>query len=159
MKPITIALSSLVLAVLSSGCHRSRSYEAQVEIERMTVARKDEAGKPLIVDIEISYAECPGEQLEVIRSGAEFADCMSKAKVGDKVPAKIKQRWDPEGYWRYDVIELAGCPRTLDPHDEGSFTSIRECEDWTVNGAVVGFQCNVAPQKTLIKKCPWFAKH
>jgi hypothetical protein len=36
---------------------------------------------------------------------------------------------------------------------------IRECEDWSVNGAVVGFKCNVAPQKSLLKSCPWFAKH
>jgi hypothetical protein len=46
-----------------------------------------------------------------------------------------------------------------DANDEAGYTMVRECEDWTVNGSKVGFQCNIAPKKALLKACPWFAKH
>jgi hypothetical protein len=158
MNPAKLAFSVLGLVSLSA-CHRSKSYEANVDVDRMSVVRRDEAGTPMVTDLELSYRDCPGDQLEVIRGGQEFSQCVSKYKIGDKLKIKVQHRWDKEGHYRWDVVDVGGCKRTIDPDDEASYAMIRECEDWSVNGAVVGFKCNVAPQKSLLKSCPWFAKH
>lgn len=154
---LVAALFASVLPVF--GCHQSKQYEATVEVTRLTVLRKDEAGNPLSSDLELSYAECPGTQTEVIRGGKEFSACLApKAKVGDKLKVKVEHHWDPEGFYDYDVYEVQGCPRPPDPNDEASYKVTRECADWTVNGARVGFQCNYQKRKDLTKKCPWFKK-
>lgn len=154
-------LAAFVLVSLASlaACHRPRKYEATVQLERMRVVRRDETGRPLTIDVELSYFECPGDQVEVVRGGAEFAECLGEYHVGDKVKAQIEQRWHPDGHYKWHVLDVGGCARPLDANDEASYTMIRECEDWKENGATVGFHCNVAPQKTLLKKCPWFSKH
>lgn len=153
------AFASIAIAALAACHHRPKKYEATVQLERMRVVRKNEAGKPLTLDVELSYFECPGDQDEVIRGGEGFAACMTKHKIGDKLKVKIEHRWSPEGHYRWDVLQVGDCERTIDPADEASYAMIRECEDWKANGVAVGFQCNVSPQKTLVKKCPWFAKH
>lgn len=154
---LAFAIASLLPV---AGCHRTKHYEATVEVTRMTAVRKDEMGAPLTMDVEISYVECPGTQIEVMRGGKEFAACIQqKAKVGDKVNVKIDHRWDPEGHYAFSVTEVQGCPRPPDPNDEASYKLVRECSDWTVNGTRVGFQCNYQNKKELNKKCPWFFKH
>ena len=147
-----LALSALPLA----GCHRSKHYEATVEVTRVAVIRTDESGDPITLDVEFTYPECPGAQSEVIRGGDEFSDCAKNLKVGEKVPVKLLHKWDPEGFYDYDVYELNGCKRPPDPEDEASFKMVRDCQDWKVNGAVVGFQCNYSDKRELKKKCPWF---
>jgi hypothetical protein len=142
-----------------AGCHKSKQYEASVEITRLSPIRKDETGAVLTSDAEFSYVECPGTQIEVIRGGKDFSACMQKFKVGQKVKIKLEHRWDPEGHYDYDVFDVQGCARPPDPNDEASYKLVRDCSDWTVNGAAVGFQCQYANKKELNKKCPWFQKH
>ena len=152
-----VLVTALALSALAAaGCHRSKQYEATVEVTRIAVIRTDEAGDPLTLDVEFTYPECPGSQSEVIRGGDEFSDCAKSLKVGEKVTAKLVHKWDPEGFYDYDVYELNGCKRPPDPEDEASFKMVRDCKDWMVNGAAVGFQCNYANKKELKKKCPWF---
>jgi hypothetical protein len=152
-------LALAVAALPLVGCHRSKQYEAQVEVTRLTAIRKDEQGNPLTADLEISYVECPGTQIEVLRGGKDFASCIAqKMKVGDKVKVKLEHHWDSEGHYDYDVYEVQGCPRPPDPNDEASYKMVRECNDWNVNGTRVGFQCNYQDKKDLNKKCPWFMK-
>jgi hypothetical protein len=142
------------------GCHqRPKTYEPEVWVTRVSVVRKDESGKPITIDVELDYPPCPGEQKEVVRGNADFAACVSKFKVGDRTKAKVVHSWDPGGYYRWDVVDVGGCAREPEPFDEASFAMIRECEDWIVNGATVGFKCNIAPEKKLLKACPWFARH
>ena len=156
-----LVVMALVVGSLpfASGCHRSKEYEANVEITRTMVLRKDEAGAPTNSDAEFSYIECPGTQIEIIRGGKEFSECMKKYKVGDKVKVKLTHAWDPEGHWDYDVHELGGCKRPPDPNDEASYKMVRDCADWNVNGVRVGFECKYADKVELTKKCPWFKKH
>lgn len=150
----------LAAAAVVVGCHKPKTYETTVEIMRVSTVRKDEQGHPLSMDVEISYAECPGMQTEVFRGGKEFAECLhGKVKVGDKVKVTVQHSWDPEGYYDYDVLEMAGCKRQPDPNDEASYKVVRECSDWVVNGTRVGFQCDYGNRKELSKKCPWFAKN
>jgi len=152
-------VAMLVLGMVL-GCHRSKQFEANVEITRVSVIRKDEQGTALTTDVEFSYFECPGTQIEVIRGGKEFSACVAqKVKLGEKVKVKIDHHWDPEGVYDYDVYDVQGCPRPPDPNDEASYKMVRECGDWNVNGTRVGFQCLYTEKKELNKKCPWFHRH
>jgi hypothetical protein len=142
------------------ACHKPKNYEANVEVTRIHVVRKDETGKPLTTDLEFSFYDCPGTQIEVIRGGKEFSECVaSKIKVGEKINIKLLHHWSDEGFYDYGVYEAGGCKRPPDPNDEASYKLVRECNDWKVNGATVGFQCNYTNKKELNKKCPWFVKH
>lgn len=153
------ALLALLLLGAISGCHRPQKYEATVEITRVAALRKDEQGKPLTTDVELSYIECPGTQIEVMRGDKDFSACVAeKVKVGDKVKVKIDHHY-ASGTYDYDVTEVAGCVRTPDPNDEASYKLVRDCADWTVNGARVGFKCAYSDKKELNKKCPWFYRH
>lgn len=142
----------------SVGCHRSKSYEANVEVTRVAPIRKDEKGTVLTQDFEFSYVECPGTQIEVIRGGEKFAACTSKYKVGDKVKIAINHAWSDEGLYKWTVTKVGDCERVVDPADEASFAMVRECDDSSVNGQPVGFQCKYTPEKKLIDKCPWFRR-
>ena len=166
MKKLETLRTLTVLAVLpgsllaTAGCHKSQTFETTVEITRMSVVRKDDQGNPVTADVEISYSECPGAQLDVMRGGKEFATCLfAKHKTGDKVKVKLEHKFDPEGYYDYDVFEVDGCPRPPDPNDEASYKLNRECHDWTVNGAKVGFECKHTDKEALTAKSPWFKKH
>jgi hypothetical protein len=156
-KLIVMALVASALPFVSA-CHRPKEFEANVEITRTAIIRKDESGVALTSDAEFSYVECPGTQIEVIRGGKEFSECLKKYKVGDKVKAKLTYAYDPEGHWDYDVHDLGDCKRPPDPNDEASFKMVRDCADWNVNGTRVGFQCKYSDKAELNKKCPWFKK-
>jgi hypothetical protein len=159
IKNLLVLLVLALLALLAVGCHKPHNYDTNVEITRIATIRKDEQGKPLTMDVEFSYFECPGTQVEVMRGGKEFAECVqSNVKLGDKVPIKLEHHWDPEGHFDYDVFEVKGCKRPPDPNDEAGYKMVRECFDWNVNGTRVGFQCNYTDKKDLNKKCPWFKK-
>ena len=155
----TAMVTLLVLAALPLlGCHKTKTYESNVEVTRIHVVRKDDQGVAQTADFEFSYVECPGTQIEVIRGGKDFAACIAKFKVGEKVKIKIEHHWDAEGFYDADVFEVQGCARPPDPNDEASYKMVRDCEDWNVNGARVGFLCKYSDKKALNKKCPWFKK-
>ncbi len=156
MKRTLIALA--VLPVLAA-CDGPKWYDSEVEVKRVDVVRRDKDGNPLTADLEVSYVNCPGEQIETIRGGAEFAKCITQHKAGEKVKVKLLHHPTPEGYYDWDIHEVAGCSRPPDAEDEASFDMVRECEDLLVNGVAVGFHCNLLPQKKLLAKCPWFRKH
>ncbi len=153
-----LGLSVLAVGALT-GCHKGKTFDANVEITRISPVRKDENGRTLVTDVEFDYKECPGEQIENIRGGEEFSQCIAKHAVGKNVPIKIDYHWDPEGHYTWDVLQIADCKRVKDENDEASFATIRECEDSKENGVTVGFECQIAPKKELLKKCPWFAPH
>ncbi len=149
----------LASALIAMGCHRPKHYEANVEVTRLASVRKDpSSGKPQTVDLEVSYVDCPGAQSEVIRGGADFAACVGKYKVGDKVHVAIDHEWDPEGHYTWTVRKIGDCERIPDPNDEASYAVVRECDDQLVNGVRVGFVCRYIPEKKLIDKCPWFRR-
>jgi hypothetical protein len=154
-----LPLFLLLLAVSTLGCHRPKDYEANVEVTRVMVLRKDETGNPINMDLEFSFVECPGTQIEVIRGGKEFSECIKNTKLGDKVKVKLNHHFTDEGRWDYSVYQVNECKRPPDPNDEASYKMVRDCADWMVNGQKAGFQCNYADKKDLNKKCPWFRTH
>lgn len=158
-KQIVGSFFAVAMLVGAAGCHRPHDYESNVEITRMSVVRRDGNGRALTTDVEFSYNDCPGTQLETVRGGEEFSKCISKLAVGSKVPVKIAHRWTDEGHYAWEIRHIGDCDRPVDPNDEASFATIRECQDWTVSGAKVGFECQIKPKKELLKKCPWFARN
>ena len=150
---------ALVASVATVSCHRTKSYDTEVEITRISVVRKDDAGKPVTTDFEFSYASCPGTQIETVRGDGKFSACVARYSVGQKVKVHLDHQWDDEGHYVSVVRKVGDCDRTVDPNDEASFTLLRECEDWEVSGAKVGFQCSMKPEKGLLAKCPWFQRH
>ncbi len=148
----------VVLLSVVTACHRTKPYESNVEVTRVTTVRKDEHGKPVTLDFEMSYSECPGTQTEVIRGDAAFAACVGKYKVGEKVKVAISHEWAPAGHYEWIVRKIGDCDRVPDPADEASYVMVRECDDWTVSGTKVGFQCKYIPEKKLVDKCPWFRR-
>jgi hypothetical protein len=145
--------------LLVTGCRAKPTwYESRVELVRYDVVRRDAEKKPVTADVEISYAACPGYQHEVMRGPAEFATCMQKYKIGESLPAKILWHFGAHGYYEWEVHELGDCKRPPDPEDEASFSIIRDCEDWKVHGASVGFRCKYLGKETLNAACPWFRR-
>lgn len=149
----------IVIVTGASACHRRKQhYETTVEVTRVSAVRSDDANKPLTLDVEVSYSECPGAELEVVRGGADFAACASKYKVGDKVKLGIDHEASEEGNYKWTIRKVGDCTRTPDPNDEAPYAMVRECDDRSVNGSRVGFQCKQIPDKALVDKCPWFKR-
>jgi hypothetical protein len=153
------AVIGVLLVAGLGACHRPKHYDANVEVTRISPVRADENGRTLTVDIELSYYDCPGTQLEVIRGDATFAECIAKHKVGDRIPVAITRTWASQGVYTWNVDRIGDCTHLKDPSDEASYALVRECDDWTINGTRVGFQCRYLPEKHLIDKCPWFQRH
>jgi hypothetical protein len=152
-----VATIAGLLSILTA-CHRTKQYESNVEVTRVAPVRKDETGKPITLDFEMSYVECPGTQIEVVRGDAALAACVSKYKVGTQVKVGISHEWASEGHYTWVVRKIGDCERIPDPADEASYAMVRECDDWQVNGTKVGFQCKYIPEKKLVDKCPWFRR-
>lgn len=135
-------------------------YETNVEITRKDVVVYDSDAKPLVMDLEINYRDCPGNQVEVIRGGKEFSNCINSTnrKLGDRIHIDIKWEWNDLGYYKWTVIKVDSCERKIDPLDEVSFDLVEECEDYSVYGNLVGFLCKKIPTDKLIQTCPWFRK-
>jgi hypothetical protein len=147
-----------LLILIVAGCHRPRTYETEATVERVSAVRKDESGRTVTVDFELSYSGCPGKQIEVVRSDATFAICVSKYSVGAKVPVKVEHFWSEAGHYTWAVRRVGDCARVVDPSDEASYALVRECQDFNVNGARVGFECSFEPKKELLQRCPWFRR-
>ena len=149
----------LTLFLLCDCRESDKNYTANAEIVRIEKVRFDEYGDPLVIDVELSYFQCPGTQLEIIRGGREFAKCiMQSHKVGDRLRVGVHWGWDSFGYYKWKVQKVDDCVREIDPLDEVSYDLVEECEDYRVYGAKVGFACKRIPTKELIEKCPWFRK-
>lgn len=149
----------LTASVTTIACHRAKSYESEVEVSRISVVRRDEAHKPITTDFEFSYVNCPGTQVETVRGDAKFSACVARYTIGQKVKVQLEHHWSDEGHYLSTVRKVGDCERTVDPNDEASFTMLRECEDWEVSGAKVGFQCSMKAEKGLLAKCPWFRRN
>jgi len=161
MRRCLLIAAPLLIVVSLPSCHRPKQYETNVEIKRIAAVQAHEPGAASSMDVEVSFLECPGDQIEVVRGGVEFAKCIQskQTREGGRVGVKVMHRWDPEGHYEHDIVEVNGCARPFDPNDQDSFKIIRECSDWVVNGVPVGFQCQYAEKEQLVKKCPWFRRH
>ncbi len=150
----------LVILTLFSSCRRGPlTFEPTIELNRLEVVSFDEAGKPLTMDVEITYPECPGDQIEILRGDKKFTDCiLENFKKQDRAKAKILWQWNELGYYDWEVNKIGQCERKVDRDDEVSYDMIEECEDYVVYGDNVGFRCKRIATADLIKVCPWFRR-
>ena len=156
----TLALLAAALLATVPGCKKPRFYDSRVKLIRVSPIRVTADDRPLDVDVELDWAQCPGSQLEIIRGTSVFAECMKKYKPGDEVNVRIEYHFESRrGAWDWDIVEMGGCPRPPDDDDLASFDTVQECEPILVNGVNEGFKCNRIPAKALLAKCPWFARH
>jgi hypothetical protein len=145
--------------VLFCACEKPpRTFETKVTLKSVAVVAREKGGAPQIVEVEVEYPECPGEQLETLQGNAEFTKCAAKFKVGDTLPATVD--WGPTDFGHYDseIVRIGDCPRKRDPRDARSYEVVQECTDVIVNGMKAGFHCDRKPNKDLLEKCPWFAR-
>jgi hypothetical protein len=158
---LALAFASATLLATAPGCsNKTRFYDSRVKLNRVTPIRFAADGKPLDADVEFDWFQCPGTQIEIIRGSASFAECMKQYKPGDDVKVRVEYHWESrKGVWDWDIHEMGGCLRPPDDDDLSSFDTVQECEPIIANGVEEGFKCNRIPEKALLAKCPWFARH
>jgi hypothetical protein len=149
-----IAMGFLGLA----ACHRERTFESVCQIVRQEVVEADEAGAPRVLDVELEWTPCPGDQFQVVRGGAAFARCMSRYHAGDEVPVIVRHIWDSRGQYTWDLERVGDCGRAIEPGAEGSFEKSQECHVDQSFGRPYGFTCNRRPFERLVHVCPWMAR-
>jgi hypothetical protein len=151
----SLTLAGVALALLA-GCGReSRRFETTVQIVR-TETVKDRTGT--VIDVELEYADCDGDQHEVFQADAAFATCIGRYKTGEKVTSTIHFQQMPDGHFDSEVERVGECKRERDSQDERSYEIVHQCHDLKVNGVVIGFHCDRRPSKELLAKCPWFRR-
>ena len=116
---IPIALFALQ-SIWNVACASDNRFDTNTEIVRIRPIRRDftDPNIVLTIDVELSYTECPGEQRKMIRGDRDFAACILKHKVGDKVPTKITWGPDGKGSYKNRVVQVGECNRKIDPNDD-----------------------------------------
>jgi hypothetical protein len=149
--------AAVALCVVGCGKHEQR-FESTCQLVRRDVVETDEKGEPEIMDVELEWDPCPGDQFQVVRGGKEFAKCIAQYEVGKLLPVLVKHWWDDRGYYVWDVYKIGDCAREIEPGAEGSYEKSQECSDDTAYGRSNGFSCNRRPFKGLVSTCPWMAR-
>lgn len=152
--------SSLVLAcsLAIASCHPTERFESVCQVIRTEVVETKADGAVEMLDVELEWDPCPGEQYQVVRGGAEFAACMKQHKVGDLVPVEVVHFWDRRGYYRWDLTRVGACERPVQPDVEGSYEKSQECHEVFHHGRKAGFMCSRKPFRDLVEVCPWLAR-
>jgi hypothetical protein len=146
--------AAMVTAVL--GCHgKAREYTTTVEL--LQVQRFATAS---VMDIELKYAECPGDARAVLRADKAFGQCIGPVKAGDKLPATVKHAWSAErASYRGEITKIGACELKIDPKEEANYEMVQVCSDLEATGVVVGVHCERSRPAALIKKCPWLQRN
>lgn len=153
-----IAVLAALLASLAGCKEGERRFESTCQIVRRDVVETSDKGEPEILDVELEWDPCPGDQYQVVRGGKEFAACMQRYEDGKLVPVLVKHWWDDRGYYAWDVYKIGECARDIEFGVEGSYEKSQECSDQTMYGRPAGFSCNRRPFKGLVATCPWMAR-
>jgi len=152
-----VALAVSAACCVACGNHEQR-FESTCQLIRRDVVEENEKGEPQVMDIELEWDPCPGDQFQVVRGGKEFAACMQKYEVGKLLPVLVKHWWDDRGYYVWDVYKVGDCARDIEYGAEGSYEKSQECNDQIRYGHPSGFSCSRRPFKGLVTTCPWMAR-
>lgn len=151
----------LALSFASAACHPSERFEAVGQLLRSDVIEVDEKDnkRATMLEVEIEWDSCPGDQFQVIRGGADFAACVKQRhENGDYVTLIVVRFWDTRGFYRWEVVKVGECDRPMQVDAEGSYEKSQECEDIIHHGVKVGFTCSRKPFAKLVSVCPWMAR-
>lgn len=154
-----MSLMTAGFSLLATACGKpEHRFESTCQLVRKDVVEVDEKGATQVVDVELEWDPCPGDQFQVVRGGAEFAACMDQYEVGKLLPVLVKHWWDNRGYYVWDVYQVGKCKREIEPESEGSYEKSQECSDVEMYGHGTGFSCSRRPFKDLVATCPWMAR-
>ena len=74
-----------------SACEKpGQVHEGKAKIVRTYVNRRDEAGKAMVTDVELSLEGCNADLRMVTRGGGAFASCVEKKAAGSLVSVKVR---------------------------------------------------------------------
>ena len=156
--PKLFALTAFLMVFLACA-KAERRFESVCQIVRSNVVEKDDKDRAEVVDVELEWDPCPGDQFQMVRGGQDFAACMQRYEVGSFVPVLVKQWWDDRGYYTWDVYKVGDCSRTIEPGAEGSYEKSQDCSDTKMYGATTGFFCSRRPFEKLLSVCSWMARN
>ncbi|CAN5176589.1 hypothetical protein BH09MYX1_BH09MYX1_48700 [soil metagenome] len=152
-------LALLALSFLAASCSpKEERFESVCQLVHREVVEVDDQGAPKVVDYELEWDPCPGDQFQVVRGDATFAKCMEKYDTGELVHVKVAHLWDTRGFYHWDLYEVGDCAREMESQ-EGSFEKSQECSGISAYGANVGFECKRRPEAKLLQVCPWTARN
>lgn len=151
------ARAAVTAALALAGCHPTERFESVTQYVRKDVVIADEKGTPTLIDVELEWDPCPGDQFQVVRGDTAFAECMGQYQIGDLLPVVAEHRWDTRGYWEWDVAQVGACPRPIED-GEGAYEKSQECKDVVDYGTRTGFKCSRRPFAELVSVCPWMAR-
>jgi len=160
MKPWFFGLGTfLALGATWTGCSwKEKKFESVCQVVARRVVETTDDGRPELVDLELEWDPCPGDQFQVVRGSMEFAQCTEKYEVGSMVNVRVKQWWDDRGYYKWDIYQIGDCTREIEPDSEGSYEKSQECSEVKAYGRVQGFECMRRPEKKLVGVCPWMSR-
>lgn len=153
-----VATAVALLSLTTLACSKTHRYESAVQIIRKEAVEKAADGSTTMVDFELEWDACPGDQFQVIRGSKAFAECTAKYDVGDMVPVHVRHFWDDRGYYRWDIERMGDCWRAIEPDSAGSYEKGQECKDIQNHEFKTGFACSRKPFRQLVKRCPWMAR-
>jgi hypothetical protein len=155
-RPRIVAVT-FVSAVVVAACKEApRTYDTTVEV--LQVQRFGAAGG--LMDLELKFADCPGDARRVIRTDKAFVQCIGAIKAGDKVPAQVTHAWSAErASFRSEVVKVGACPLKADPKEEANYEMVQVCSDLQATGVTVGVHCDRTRPAQLVAKCPWLRRN
>ena len=150
---------SACAALLAIGC-KEKPQRFATTVEVMQVRTVGSAAGPKLTDLDLKFAECPGNARQIMRAGREFSDCGTKLKAGDKLKAEVVLSYNAErGLYRNEITRLGDCAVTLDPKDEANYQMVENCTEVKASGVVVGVHCDRTRPPALLAKCPWLRRN
>jgi len=123
------SLALLLLPLLVACAHPDHRYESTLQFIRRHDVDTNDKGEVTQADFMMEWDPCPGDQFQYIRGGHDFAGCMLKHEPGDYLSVRVEQTWDLNGFYRWDVYNVGGCDREIEPRSPGSFEQSQECSD------------------------------
>jgi hypothetical protein len=153
-----LAVTLVTAAVVVACKNAPRTYDTTVEV--VQIPRFGQAGSAGLMDLELKYAECPGDARRVIRAGKAFSQCLGAVKAGEKLPVKVTHAWNADrGAYRSEIVQLGACPMKADPKEEANYEMVQVCSDLQATGVTVGVHCDRRRPPQLVAKCPWLRRN
>jgi hypothetical protein len=146
------------LLVALPACDKPKQFTTTVEVLKIRrFGQNSSAGS--VTEMELRYADCPGDARAVLRADRSFSACGAKLKRGDKVPAEVVHTHvGARANYRSEIVKIDGCGLKIDPKDEANYELVQQCRPVVATGMEVGIHCDRRRGPELVAKCPWLRR-
>lgn len=156
MRLALVAIGVAALVALPA-CNKPKQYQTTVEV--LKVRRFGQDPKASVTELELKFAECPGEAHKVLRADKSFAECGARIQRGDKLPVDVVLSYSSErGNYRNEIVKIGDCPLKIDPKDEANYELVQRCTSLVATGVEVGVHCDRTRGPELLARCPWLRR-